>query len=384
MGTSGERPTSEIMDGKTTIMNHQFSFWEREEWLKSIDLLIIGGGIVGASTALFYKQQNPDADVLIVEKGFVPEGASTRNAGFTCIGSISEHLADMEIAGQETVFNRIERRWRGLNLLKQTLGEAAIGYEHCGGYEIFTDESVFEKCCDQISFMNNRLKERLDLDEVYKRQFYEGYPAIYNHVEGAINSGKMMRFLHKKLSGLGVRTWWNCNVDNVESGKVIFGSGLEMYPKTIAIAVNGFSARLLDVPIQPARGFVMITRPVENLKWRGTFNYNKGYVYFRNVENRLLIGGARHIAKDEETTDQFGINKKIKEWLTRFADDVLKLPGNWKPEMEWSGVMGFTENKEPLVKNVQDGVWVAAGLSGMGIAIGMEVARGLVKKIVDG
>ncbi len=193
----------------------------------------------------------------------------------------------------------------------------------------------------------------------------------------------MMRILHKKLSRLGVRTWWNSNVEKVESGKAIFDSGLELYPKRIAITVNGFSSRLLDVPIQPARGFVMITNPIENLKWRGTFNYNKGYIYFRNVEDRLLIGGARNIAKDEETTDQFGTNKKIKEWLTRFVNDVLKLPDKWKTEMEWSGIMGFTENKEPLVKKVQDGVWVAAGLSGMGIAIGMEVAHGLVEKMVD-
>lgn len=371
------------MDGEADLMNHQFSFWEREEWLKTVDLLIIGGGIVGASTALFYRQKHPDADILIVDKGFVPEGASTRNAGFACIGSISEHLADMDIAGEETVFKRMERRWRGLNLLKQTLGEEAMGYEHCGGYEIFTDEAAFEQCRDQMGYINRRLQEQLGLDEVYKSRIYEGYPAIYNRVEGAINSGKMMRALYKQLAAVGVRTWWNCTVKKAESGRVVLGSGLEMHPGTVVAATNGFSARLLEVPVTPARGFVMITRPVEKLKWRGTFNYNKGYVYFRNVENRLLIGGARDIAKEEEATDQFGANKKIRKWLTGFVDEVLKLPGGWEPEMEWSGIMGFTENKEPLAEQVHPGVWVAAGLSGMGIAVGMEVARGLVE-MMDG
>lgn len=376
-GTSNRRK----MDEEIKRMKKTVSYWEREEWLSPPDLLIIGGGIVGASTALFYKEKFPDHDVLIVDRGVTPEGASTRNAGFTCIGSISEHLADMKIAGQETVLNRIERRWNGLNLLKATAGEREIGYEHTGGYEIFTDDQIFETCKMQMEVMNKHLLERIGVKDVYRITEFEGHPAIFNHVEGAINSGKLMRSLHQRLAKSGVRIWWNCKAESVDSGFVKLDNGLELYPKKTVVATNGFSSRLVDIGVKPARGFVFISEPIEDLKWNGTFNFNEGYVYFRNVGDRLLLGGGRDVAKEEETTDQFGTNERIKNYLHTFANEVLKLPYGWKVDMEWSGIMGVTDNKEPIIEELKPGLFVAAGLSGMGIAIGMQVAKDLCKKI---
>ena len=362
-------------------MNRTFSYWEREEWLQKPDLLIIGAGIVGASVALFYKEKYPDSDILIVDKGIVPEGASTRNAGFTCIGSISEHLADMDIAGEEVVMNRIERRWKGLLLLRKIMGESAIDYNHTGGYEIFTDGELFESCRNQLPEMNRRIFEALGLKDVYSETKYEGYPAIFNHVEGAINSGLLMKNLHARLARTGVRVWWNTGVESVQSGRILFNDGFELEAKKTVIATNGFTSKLLDLPINPARGFIFITKPIGNLRWNGTFNHNEGYVYFRNVDNRLLLGGARNIAKEEETTAQFGTNPKIRKYLIDFANNALKLPAGWEIEMEWSGIMGITQNKEPIIREIDKSLFVAAGLSGMGVAIGMQVAKELCEKL---
>jgi gamma-glutamylputrescine oxidase len=358
-------------------MKHTFSYWEREEWLQKHDLVIVGGGIVGASIALFYKEKHPDHDVLILDKGLVPEGASTRNAGFSCIGSISEHLADMKIAGEETVLNRIERRWNGLQLLKKTMGEEQMGYIHSGGHEIFTDNNLFETCCGKVEEMNGHLEERLGIKKVYSEKEFEGYPAIFNHVEGALNSGKLMRSLHTRLAKAGVRTWWNTEVLSIEPGRIELENEVSVYSNKIVLATNGFVSRLIDLPVHPARGFVFITKPIEELPWKGTFNHNEGYVYFRNVGERLLLGGARDLAKEEETTDQFGSNQKIRSYLLNFADEVLKLPAGWEIDMEWSGIMGITENKEPIIREVKHGIYAAVGLSGMGIAIGMQVAKEL-------
>ena len=360
-----------------------YSYWESEEWLQTPDLLIIGGGIVGASTALFYKQKFPDREVLILDKGMMPEGASTRNAGFACIGSISEHLADIKTAGKDVVFGRIKRRWKGLSLLKGTMGEEAIGYQSTGGHEIFTDVLTFEMCKNRIPEINRQMQEHLGIDGVYKAVEYEGFPAIFNRVEGALNSGSLMKNLHRRLSEMGVVTHWNCKVDSVGKHSVKLNNGAELQANTILLATNGFTSRLTDLPIKPARGYVFITNPIENLKWQGTFHFDEGYIYFRNVENRLLMGGARNVAKEDEETDLFGVNPSIKEHLIRFASEILKLPEGWEIGLEWSGIMGMTENKEPIVKEISPKIWVAAGLSGIGIAIGMEVAKDVVEKMTS-
>lgn len=357
---------------------NQRSYWEREEWFRSADLIIVGAGIVGASTALFYKEIYPEHEVVIVERGSSPMGASTRNAGFSCIGSISEHLADIELTGIDTVLKRIQRRWNGLKLLKSTMGEEAIGYEHTGGYEVFYEDALFQKCRSELVALNKRMEETLGEKEVYSETTYEGVPAILNRLDGSINSGKMMRTLHQKISKLGVRTLWNSEVSSVEEGSVLLKNGNELRANKIVLAINGFISGLSDVNVLPARGYVFVSQPISDLKWKGTFNYNEGYVYFRNIENRLLLGGGRNVAKEEETTSEFGVNALIKEYLISFANEKLKLPKGWEIDLEWSGIMGVTPDKEPVMCEVKPGVWVAAGLSGMGIAIGMQVARELV------
>lgn len=355
-----------------------YSYWETREWLQPPDLLIVGSGIVGASTALFYKEKYPDREVLIVDRGMLPQGASTRNAGFACIGSISEHLADMTTAGEDVVFGRIKRRWNGLNLLKETMGEEPIGYEHTGGHEIFTEEKIFEMCRDRIPEINRQLQERMGLGEVYKATEYEGYPAIFNRVEGAIKSGRMMKHLHKRLTELGVQTWWNCAVESIDDRSVTLHNGVQLSPRKLVLATNGFTKNLTNLSVNPARGYVFVTQSIEDLKWRGTFHFNEGYIYFRDVDDRLLIGGARNVAKDEEETDEFGVNPAIKNHLIRFVNEILKLPAGWKIEQEWSGIMGMTVNKEPVIEQISSNTWAAAGLSGMGIAIGMQVVKDLV------
>ena len=362
----------------------QFSYWEKTEWLNPPDLLIIGGGITGSSVALFYKEANPDHDVLLVDRGFAPNGASTRNAGFACIGSISEHMADMKIAGEKTVMNRIERRWKGLQLLRKTAGDTEMDYQHTGGFEIFPDEARFTICREQISEMNRKLKNRLGLEDVYSETECNGIPAIKNRVEGAINSGKLIRSLHKKIADLGVRVWWNSPVKSADSSGVLFENGLRIKPRKTVMAVNGFHSTLSKSAVQPARGFIFVTKPLDKMPWKGTFHYNEGYVYFRDVgDNRLLLGGGRNVDKEGETTHQFGTNDKIRKYLIDFATNTLNLQPGWEIDMEWSGIMGMTPDKEPVVEEMQPGVWSAAGLSGMGIAIGMEVARGLVQKMKE-
>jgi len=361
---------------------HQFSYWEKTEWFTPPDLLIVGGGITGSSVALLYKETYPDHDVLLVDRGFAPNGASTRNAGFACIGSISEHLADINLAGEKTVFNRIKRRWAGLQLLRKTMGDDSINYQHTGGFEIFPEEERFNTCRKQILVMNQKLEEKLGLRGVYSETECNGVPAIKNRVEGTINSGKLIRSLHKKIAELGVRIWWNSPVKRADEKRVLFENGLELTPKKMVLAVNGFHSTLFNSSVQPARGYIFVTKPLDEMPWKGTFHYNEGYVYFRDVgDNQLLLGGGRNVDKEGETTNQFGTNEKIRSYLVDFATSTLNLNTDWEIEMEWSGIMGMTPDKEPVIEETVPGVWSAAGLSGMGIAIGMEVARELVHKM---
>ena len=58
--------------------------------------------------------------------------------------------------------------------------------------------------------------------------------------------------------------------------------------------------------MQPARAQVLITKPIKNLQIKGTFHLDKGYYYFRNIDNRILFGGGRNLDFKTEETSEFG------------------------------------------------------------------------------
>ncbi|HCP41692.1 MAG TPA: FAD-dependent oxidoreductase, partial [Cryomorphaceae bacterium] len=86
------------------------SYWERET-LRHFDLIVVGGGIVGLSTALFYAESHPNSRIAIMERGLFPEGASTKNAGFACFGSIAELKHDVQSMGAERTIELVQKRF---------------------------------------------------------------------------------------------------------------------------------------------------------------------------------------------------------------------------------------------------------------------------------
>ena len=88
----------------------ELSYWEYKTWLSNIDFTIVGSGIVGLNTALQLKNRFPKAKILILEKGVLPQGASTKNAGFACFGSISELSSDLHSMSEKELVNLVAKR----------------------------------------------------------------------------------------------------------------------------------------------------------------------------------------------------------------------------------------------------------------------------------
>ena len=85
------------------------SYWELKNWFTAIDYTIVGSGIVGLHTALRLRERFPESKILILEKGMLPEGASTKNAGFACFGSLSEIIDDLKTHSEEEVIQLVQK-----------------------------------------------------------------------------------------------------------------------------------------------------------------------------------------------------------------------------------------------------------------------------------
>ena len=86
------------------------SYWEIKSWLSNIDYTIVGSGIVGLNCALRLKEKFPKSKILILEKGSLPQGASTKNAGFACFGSASEIIDDLKSHSESEIISLIKKR----------------------------------------------------------------------------------------------------------------------------------------------------------------------------------------------------------------------------------------------------------------------------------
>lgn len=369
---------------------YQLSYWEKNTFFSAIDVLIIGAGMVGLSAAVFLKRRSPNLNVVVLERGSLPIGASTRNAGFACFGSLTELIADLQHQTEDQVWSLVEKRWRGLQQLRELLGEEAMDFQQNGGYELFLekDEAAFEQCAAAIAGYNRQLSSITGKQsvltiadrEIDKFGFKNVKHLILNRAEGQIDTGKMMRALLALAREMGVQVFNGIDVAQIdqESADVVVhtANGWTIRAAKMIVATNGFARQLLpDLEVRPARNQVLITAPVPGLKIKGCFHYEEGFFYFRNIHNRILLGGGRNLDLQGEETDQFGTTKQIQEHLTGMLHTVILPEQQTKIENWWSGILGVGEHKLPIIQKVHPNVVVAVRLGGMGIAIGNLVGQ---------
>lgn len=366
------------------------SYWEKKSWLSNIDFTIVGSGIVGLNCALHLKDKYPKAHILILEKGILPEGASTKNAGFACFGSLSEIIDDLKTNDEQNIVNLVRKRWNGLKLLRNTFGEG-IGFENLGGYEIFRDDDnqLYETCLANREYVNKLLspifgKDIFTLKETEFNFKNVKEQSVFNSFESQIDIGKLMSALLFKVVSRGIKILNNTVVKEfVESGNgvEVKSNNFEFHTNKLIIATNGFANQLIDEEVKPARAQVLITKPIENLKIRGTFHVDRGFYYFRNVDNRILLGGGRNLDIQTEETNAFGLTQIIQSELDSILNKIILSDIPFEMEQRWSGIMGVGRQKQPIVKQLSNNVYCGVRLGGMGIAIGSSIGKELAELV---
>jgi gamma-glutamylputrescine oxidase len=376
------------------ILNH--SFWETQSYFKNIDLIIIGSGIVGLNAAISYLEKNKSGKVVVLERGILPTGASTKNAGFACFGSVSELISDMKNSSENQVLETVEMRIKGLEILRKRLGDKNIDFKNYGGYELFDNTEKFKECSDKINSLNEVLFKFTKSKQTYliesnkiKAFGLNSIKGIINNTkEGQIDTGKMMQKLLKLAIEKGAIILNTVEVISlIDNGNLVTlntNIGIINTKKTI-VATNGFANELLKIKdVFPARAQVLITKPIPNLKIKGTFHYNEGYVYFRNIGNRILLGGGRNLDFENETSTEFILNHKIQTYLDTFLKNVILPKQDVEIEQRWTGIMGIGSEKRPIIKSISENVICAVRMGGMGVAIGSLVGKKVVKEMLRG
>lgn len=365
----------------------QLSYWELKNWFTSVDYTIVGSGIVGLHCALELRERFPNSKILILEKGILPQGASTKNAGFACFGSLSEIIDDLKSHSEEEVIQLVQKRWNGLQLLRKRLGDTTIDFKPHGGYELFLneDENTYSECLGKLGFINELLKPLFKNEVFHKEIDRFGFGnikeySIFNPFEAQIDTGNMMQALLKEAISKDILILNQATVSafTEQNNSVDVAITDFSFPtKKLLFATNGFASQLTNNAVKPARAQVLITKPIPNLDIRGTFHLDCGYYYFRNFENRILLGGGRNLDFDGETTTDLSQTEKIQNRLEELVKNVILPKQDFEIEHRWSGIMGIGSSKTPIVSQLSENVYCGVRLGGMGVAIGSIVGKEL-------
>ena len=367
------------------------SIWEKETFFAHQDVIIVGSGFAGLWAALFLKKKHPKRTITVVDRGIVPTGASTRNAGFACFGSASELVWDAQTMGVDNMLQLVEMRFKGLERIQKYFNKKEIDFDLCGGYELFEEDVVkAEKLKENITYLNTLLKPITDSKKTYRLAdekiggfgFGKTAHLVENSLEGYLHSGKLLQALLRTVQGMGVTVLNGIEITDIQPGEneieIQTAHHFNLSASQVLLCTNAFTKQLLpEMDIVPARGQVLLTSPIKNLPFNGTFHSDEGFYYFRNLGDRVLLGGARNKAFEEETTTAMETSEHIQQALETYLAEVIlpRFRDQYTIDHRWAGIMAFGKEKMPIVKQLSPNLFCAVRMSGMGVALAPVVAQ---------
>lgn len=371
--------------------------------LLECDVVIIGSGIVGLSSAASILEKKPRCRVIVLERGFLPTGASTKNAGILGFEGFIDIFEDSHTLGEIKVRSQVEIQQEGVKRLLTRLGKDLTDYQQNGTYELLTEKELhhLEKIdyANKVLFpifgenvfevVNHKIKEMGFNENIVKA-------LVFNKYGAQIDSGKTIKNLSEYVRKLGALIVTGAEVldyKKTQNGIIVNVKSLNKDGnvnsfgcKKLVIATNAFSNKLLKnkVDLCPARGQVLVTKPIPGLKIRGTFHFEDDFYYGRNIGDRILIGGARNTDFESEETEKFENTEKIISNVKRILQEIILPNHTFEIEHQWAGIMGFGKNsRDRILKEVEEDVYAGFRFCGTGMSTASYVGDILSEMVLQ-
>lgn len=350
------------------------------------DVLIVGGGYVGLSTAYWLTEYRPDLKITVLERRQCGAGASGRNAGFLTKGSAAFFKGLTSKWGHDQALSIYHFAEESLELVNQHILRASpeIKFERSSSMTLFQNEKQFQDW-KNIEFNPSEFKfewrEQEKLPLPLQAKFYG---AFENAPEYKVDPIQLLSSIKKLLLARKVQI-----IENVSAFEIT-KEGVQTEVNTIkakqtVLALNGyfpqFSSLFKDV-IVPRRAQMLAVELEEEFNCPSLHYDPPERVYWRKSQDKVLvIGGKRLLDEVEETGDFEKISPVIQQGLEQYLKDQLNL--KYKVIHRWSGTMGFTEHELPLVSKVtaETETFIIGGFSGHGMGLGFRSAMDVAQLV---
>ena len=355
---------------------------------RTADVVIIGGGIMGMSIA-YHLAARGCSDIVLLEKDEqFGTGATGTNAG--------------GIRHQFSTRVNIELSRRSIEMIEQFPEEMdqEVDVNLCGYLFLLDndrDRASFEEnialqhsCGIATELLNPseiaRIAPQIQIDDIRCGAFYgkDGITDPHSVLQGYTTQARRL--------GAQLETSRSVSDIRVEAGR-IQSVGLEdgtwIDTPTLIIAAGPWSGVVgkfagVDLPIEPIRRQIMVTRPIEGFGPEFPFiiDFSKS-LYFHYESGGILTGMSN--------PDQLvGFDTSVdEEWrMIHFTHAVDRMPVLEFSEVltEWGGLYEVTPDAQPILGKLPqvEGLYSCTGFSGHGFMHGPVCGLLLAEEVLDG
>ena len=359
-------------------------YWSHtsKNYQRSYDVIIIGAGYVGLSTAYWLKKEKPELKIMIIEKDHVGAGASGRNAGFLTKGSLLFYAHLFETWGKEKALGLYHYAHESIHQVVQDLNLVESGIATPTSSWTFVRSDSVNKRIAALpeELLKNFNQVSFDESPVHQNGLMKN---LFNQAEEfSINPHRLLALLEGRVKDMGVEFVLGAQVERItsDSTPVIETSFGSFSCEKLAICTNGYSYLLpeLELNIIPQRAQMLAMKLEKPVFGNGLFYDPEERVYFKfDRPGHLLIGGKRLVDEKNENTADLNVSAKIQDALYQYVQNELQFSG--EKMASWAGTMGFTSTEIPYVGELSHlkSCFVAAGFSGHGMGWGFKTAQEL-------
>jgi gamma-glutamylputrescine oxidase len=336
-----------------------------------VDVAIVGAGVTGLSCALTLAEGGKR--VRVHEARTIASGASGRNGGFALRGAAMPYSRALEQLGPE----RARALWRLTDrALDRMEGLAGDALRRVGSLRLAADEKERAELHAEHGALGGDGFSAEWIEEPEGRLAGRYAGALLHSRDGALHPGRWIRRLaaHAAEAGAEIR----------ERDEVTSLEGLDT--EAVVVASDGYPTGLtgaLDFVVQPTRGQVVSTEPLEERLYERPHYARGGLDYWQQLQDgRLVIGGRRDVDLDGEKTAEDATTPEVQAALEVLIRELVgRLPAITH---RWSGIFGTSPDALPLVGAVpgHDGIWVSRGYSGHGNVLGLACGELVAKAIL--
>jgi len=365
------------------------------------DIVIIGGGFTGLSSAYNLSRLLPDKKIVLLEGACCGYGASGRNGGF-CDAGVPGLMSYADEAGPEAGRKAFDATLYGIKQIKELVSEHGIecDFEENGMIEAAMDEEQAAHLEEELKTyramgLDAALVQGKELEaEVKSPRYTAGIKFPYG---GIVNPAKLARETKPVVERGGVEIRERTVVMRVTPGKMhrVETEMGEISAPVLVLGLNGYSHKLgfFRNRVMPLCSYVIATEPLSKEQWdsigwqnrQGIADMRVLFDYMRpSADGRIVIGGSDYPYYANDTLSS-GNNKPVIKLLTESLFTTFPQLEGLRIDHAWGGTMGFTLDFVPSVGVMGDhkNIYYGVAYNGEGVAFGQTAGR-MIAELIAG